>query len=119
MKNFRGSPLLRFRPFVSGLEQEISAAGQQLFTSVPVFKHFRFIIIDIHTAFSGSLVLDMGQKCNNLWCEEIFRAIYEIKFALSAFGLHGRCSVFLPQKRIICIKHEKIMQITPEMRQIT
>lgn len=24
MKNFRGSPLLRFRPFVSGLEQEIS-----------------------------------------------------------------------------------------------
>ena len=60
-----------------------------------------------------------GQNGNYLRSEEIFRAVYEIKFVHSAFGLQGKYSVFLPQKRIICIKFEKMMQKTTRMRQIT
>lgn len=86
--------------------------------------HFQQSSEDVRLRFDEELLptpalVEASQKGDNLRSEEIFGVVYEIKFVHSAFGLQGKYSVFLPQKRIICIKSKKMMQKTTEMRQIT
>ena len=60
--------------------------------------------------------MEPGQQGYDLRSEEVFRPVDEIKFVHSAYGLQGEDSVFLPQKRIICIKIGKMVQERTLMR---
>lgn len=65
---------------------------------------------------AAAAFVEAGQQSHDLRREKFFGAVYEIKFVHSAYGLQGEDSVFLPQKRIFCIKIKKMMQKAIEMR---